>query len=358
MPTHWEPAHAAAYAANWVVVAGVAPVVEELTYRGLGFSLIAERFGKWLAIVAIGLLFAASHGLFQAFPELAMLGCGARLAAVEDAQRLPGDARARASFNSIALAVVFFATEGRSQRSVVFFVGSASAKSSAETRSRKRLNSSTMSSSLDVLAVELDRRLLDHLVGGEDRRLRAHRDRDRVGGARVDLDLRVAVLDRDRGVEGVLAQLGDRNPHDLDLELAEDVDEQVVRERPRRRRALELHQDRRRLGMADPDRQVPVSLGRLQEHDRLLADEIERDPVDRHLDHLSTRWRPYTEPFRLAFLAVRPAPSPIAYPRAPGLDRAARRSVAVACRCGGATPTGHLDDERYTARARAISSVG
>ena len=35
-PTHWEPKHAAAYAANSFVVAVLAPIVEELTYRGLG----------------------------------------------------------------------------------------------------------------------------------------------------------------------------------------------------------------------------------------------------------------------------------------------------------------------------------
>jgi hypothetical protein len=67
--------------------------------------------------------------------------------------------------------------------------------------------------------------------------------------------------------------------------IAKDVDEQVMRERARRRRSLQLHQDRSSLGMTDPDRQVTVAVGGLQEHDRLLADEVERDPVDRHLDH-------------------------------------------------------------------------
>ena len=69
---------------------------------------------------------------------------------------------------------------------------SASAKSSAETRSRNFLNSSTMSSSLR-LALELDRGLLDHLVGRVDRHLGPHRDRDRVGRAGVDLDLGAVV---------------------------------------------------------------------------------------------------------------------------------------------------------------------
>jgi uncharacterized protein len=72
-PKHWEPAHAAAYVGNGIVVAGVAPIVEELTFRGLGYSLLA-RFGRWTAIVLVGLLFALAHGLVEAFPFLAAFG--------------------------------------------------------------------------------------------------------------------------------------------------------------------------------------------------------------------------------------------------------------------------------------------
>jgi membrane protease YdiL (CAAX protease family) len=72
-PTHWEPSHAAAYFANGVVVAVVAPFVEEITFRGLGYSLLA-RFGQWVAIVLVGVFFALAHGLVEAFPFLAALG--------------------------------------------------------------------------------------------------------------------------------------------------------------------------------------------------------------------------------------------------------------------------------------------
>jgi membrane protease YdiL (CAAX protease family) len=73
-PAGWEPSHAGAYAANFAVIAGLGPIVEELTFRGLGFSLL-ERFGTWPAIVVVGSTFALAHGLFQAFPELAIFGC-------------------------------------------------------------------------------------------------------------------------------------------------------------------------------------------------------------------------------------------------------------------------------------------
>jgi uncharacterized protein len=109
IPKHWQPAHAGAYAANWFVVAAVAPVVEELTFRGLGYSLFSNRIGKWPAILAIGLFFAAAHGLVQAFPELAILGCGLAWLRSRTGSVYPGMA-VHAAFNSIALSAVFFST--------------------------------------------------------------------------------------------------------------------------------------------------------------------------------------------------------------------------------------------------------
>jgi membrane protease YdiL (CAAX protease family) len=109
VPTHWLPAHAGAYAANWVVVAVVAPFVEEITYRGLGYSLLVRRIGTWLAILAIGLLFAASHGLVQAFPELAALGCALAWLRSRTQSVYPG-MLVHAIFNSIAMASVLFAS--------------------------------------------------------------------------------------------------------------------------------------------------------------------------------------------------------------------------------------------------------
>src|SRR4029078_6554188 len=64
-PTGWEPKHAAAFAANVALFAFVAPVVEELTFRGLGQSLL--RFlGRWPSILLVGVAFGATHGLLEA----------------------------------------------------------------------------------------------------------------------------------------------------------------------------------------------------------------------------------------------------------------------------------------------------
>jgi membrane protease YdiL (CAAX protease family) len=74
-PEIWEPKHVAAYIANGIVISVVAPVVEELTFRGLGYSLLA-RYGRWAAIIGTGLAFALAHGLINAFPFLAAFGIG------------------------------------------------------------------------------------------------------------------------------------------------------------------------------------------------------------------------------------------------------------------------------------------
>jgi membrane protease YdiL (CAAX protease family) len=72
-PDRWQPRHAAAYVTNGLVISLAAPIAEELTFRGLGYSLLA-RFGRWTAIVLVGALFALAHGLVEAFPFLAAFG--------------------------------------------------------------------------------------------------------------------------------------------------------------------------------------------------------------------------------------------------------------------------------------------
>ena len=72
-PKHWEPAHATAYVVNGIVICTVIPFAEELTYRGLGYSLL-EPYGRWTAIIAVGLLFGLAHGLVVTLPVIAFFG--------------------------------------------------------------------------------------------------------------------------------------------------------------------------------------------------------------------------------------------------------------------------------------------
>ena len=100
-PTGWQPHHAAAYGANFVVIAAVAPFVEELLFRGLGFALL-ERFGRWQTILAVGLAFGLYHGLVQALPELALFGCALAWLRMKTRSVIPG-MLLHSAFNAIAL---------------------------------------------------------------------------------------------------------------------------------------------------------------------------------------------------------------------------------------------------------------
>jgi len=74
VPDGWDSGRAAPFVANFVVVAGVAPVVEELTYRGLGFAAVRNAFGNGAAVVVTALAFGLAHGLFIALPVLTIFG--------------------------------------------------------------------------------------------------------------------------------------------------------------------------------------------------------------------------------------------------------------------------------------------
>jgi membrane protease YdiL (CAAX protease family) len=81
-PTHWEPAHAGAFAANLVLFALIAPFVEELTFRGAGQSLLNTFVGRLPSILLVGLAFGLAHGLVEAL--LVLVPFGIALAVVRD----------------------------------------------------------------------------------------------------------------------------------------------------------------------------------------------------------------------------------------------------------------------------------
>jgi uncharacterized protein len=89
-PTHWEPRHAAAFAANFVLFAAVAPFVEELMFRGLGQSLLRAAIGRVPAILAVGIAFGASHGLVEGLLVLIPFGVFLAIARDRTDSVLPG----------------------------------------------------------------------------------------------------------------------------------------------------------------------------------------------------------------------------------------------------------------------------
>ena len=100
-PSGWEPKHAAAYVVNGIVICTWVPFVEELTYRGVGYSLLA-RYGRWAAIVLVGVLFGLSHGLVVSLPIIAIFGCVLAWVRAKTRSVLPGMAL-HSSFNLVAL---------------------------------------------------------------------------------------------------------------------------------------------------------------------------------------------------------------------------------------------------------------
>jgi membrane protease YdiL (CAAX protease family) len=100
-PTHWESAHATAFAANLVLFAVVAPIVEELTFRGVGQSLLSF-VGRWPSFVLVGVAFGVAHGLVEAL--LVLVPFGIALAWLRDRTKtvVPGMA-VHGLFNAIAL---------------------------------------------------------------------------------------------------------------------------------------------------------------------------------------------------------------------------------------------------------------
>lgn len=63
------------FVVNLVLAAVVVPIVEELIYRGIGFTLLAQ-FGHLAAIVVTAIAFALAHGIAEGLPVFFVIGAG------------------------------------------------------------------------------------------------------------------------------------------------------------------------------------------------------------------------------------------------------------------------------------------
>lgn len=73
VPDGWDSSRAAPFVAFFLVVTVIAPIVEELTYRGIGVSLLMP-YGTLLAVLLTGVLFGGAHGLLVGLPVLVVFG--------------------------------------------------------------------------------------------------------------------------------------------------------------------------------------------------------------------------------------------------------------------------------------------
>jgi len=102
-PAHWDSSRAVQFALNAAVVVIAAPLVEELTFRGLGFRLLWP-LGSLVAVLGTAAAFAADHGLVEGFPALFLFGIAVAIVRLRTGSLYPG-MLLHASFNAFALAV-------------------------------------------------------------------------------------------------------------------------------------------------------------------------------------------------------------------------------------------------------------
>ncbi len=101
-PDHWDSSRAAPFFANAVLICVLAPFVEEITFRGVGFGLLRARFGVEPAIVGSAVLFGLAHGLVEALPLLVAFGIGLAWLRERQESTIPGMIL-HGTFNAIAL---------------------------------------------------------------------------------------------------------------------------------------------------------------------------------------------------------------------------------------------------------------
>lgn len=103
IPERFDSERIAQFAAYAAVVIVVAPIVEELMFRGVGYGLL-EPFGRNVAVLLVGIAFSLVHGLVAGFPVIAAFGAGlaflrARTGSIYPCMLL------HASFNAAGLAI-------------------------------------------------------------------------------------------------------------------------------------------------------------------------------------------------------------------------------------------------------------
>jgi membrane protease YdiL (CAAX protease family) len=73
-PDGWDSSRAGAYALSFLAVVVVAPMTEELLYRGLGLSLLIARVGVPAAVAVTALFFGLGHGLVLSLAAFVWFG--------------------------------------------------------------------------------------------------------------------------------------------------------------------------------------------------------------------------------------------------------------------------------------------
>ncbi|MGH3072524.1 MAG: lysostaphin resistance A-like protein [Gaiellaceae bacterium] len=73
-PEGWDGSRAGAYALSFLAIVFLGPITEELLYRGVGLTLLLERFGMPVAVVVTSVLFGLGHGLLLSLAAFVWFG--------------------------------------------------------------------------------------------------------------------------------------------------------------------------------------------------------------------------------------------------------------------------------------------
>ena len=72
-PEDWDAGRAGPYAASFLAIVFIGPIVEELLYRGAGLTLL-EPYGQRIAVAVTAVLFGLGHGLLLSLGAFVWFG--------------------------------------------------------------------------------------------------------------------------------------------------------------------------------------------------------------------------------------------------------------------------------------------
>jgi membrane protease YdiL (CAAX protease family) len=105
-PEGWDGSRAGQYAASFVAVVLIAPVVEELLYRGVGLTLLAP-YGRWVAVGVTAAIFGLGHGLLLSLAAFVWFGIVVALVRLRTNSLYPA-ILVHATFNALGMTIPLF----------------------------------------------------------------------------------------------------------------------------------------------------------------------------------------------------------------------------------------------------------
>ena len=105
-PEEWDPSRIGPYAASFVAVVLIGPVVEELLYRGAGIALL-QPYGRWVAIAVTSLLFGVGHGLLLSLAAFIWFGLVVAFVRLRTGSIYPA-ILVHSAFNALGMTVPLF----------------------------------------------------------------------------------------------------------------------------------------------------------------------------------------------------------------------------------------------------------